>query len=626
MPGVFKIKIINKLSLLSLFISIIVIGNIYIKYSSNYVMSWDVYGYYLYLPQAMIHNDLCLENDSVILSAREKYPVGPPFYQRAKSELGYWVIKYPLGMNYLYLPAFLTGHAIAYIADYKMDGFSKPYENSMWVLCFISIIAGLIYVRKILLHIFDDRVSAIALMLIALGTNYLSTVTLSVAMPHNFLFTLFALSLWNTIKWWETNKIKYAILIGVFLGISIAARFTSAIFIIIPVFWGVKLSWADIWKRIVFIFSKKIKHFLTIGVLTVLFFVPQMIYWKVYSGQWIYDSYQNPGEGLDLLSPRTMNFLFSYRKGWLLYTPIMVFAFIGLFSIRKKRNDLLFPVLLFIIVNIWVLSSWTTWWYGESFSQRPVIDSYPLMALILGFFIDGLFRSGKLIKWSGIVLLFITMSFTLFQNWQYNRGIIEGSRMTKDYYWAVFGKTQFEPALDSLLFVKVGADEVEVLKNESDYDRKILCNYSFDGFDEYWDPLRYDTTKFVTPRMSFRLDENVNFSPDFRMPSSAFMNGDHAWIRASVWVYPTEDVIRKPVWLVITFLHDGKCYKYFASDKASSQMIPDQWNNIKADYLIPMIRNERDELQIYVWSQAGQKAYIDNMKVFVYSPKQRAEE
>ena len=79
-----------------------------------------------------------------------------------------------------------------------------------------------------------------------------------------------------------------------------------------------------------------------------------MIYWKIYAGTFIYDSYQNPGEGLDLMSPHTFSFLFSYQKGWLLYTPLMIFAFMGLIWVRKKKREMLFPLVLFLLVNIWV--------------------------------------------------------------------------------------------------------------------------------------------------------------------------------------------------------------------------------------------------------------------------------
>lgn len=614
-------KIADKYSLLALVFSLLIIGNIYLKYSYNYVMSWDVYGYYLYLPQTIIHNDLGMENDSIIIYARETYPISTTFYQRAKSDLGKWVIKYPVGMAYIYLPAFLSGHLLAYLTCYELNGFSPPYEDTMFLLCFISIVIGLIFVRKILLHYFNDITTSLCLLLIALGTNYLSTVTLSVAMPHNFLFTLFAINLWLTIKWWESFKLKYAVLLGIFIGISVAARFTSAIFIIILLFWDVSFSYKAIKDRLVLIFTKRILQFSIIGLIVFLLFLPQMIYWKIYAGTFIYDSYQNPGEGLDLMSPHTFSFLFSYQKGWLLYTPLMIFAFMGLIWVRKKKREMLFPLVLFLLVNIWVLSSWTTWWYAESFSQRPMVDSYPLMALLLGFFVEGVMGLRRWLKTIFISLVIFLLFFQLFQNWQFNRGIINASRMTKDYYWKVIGKTKYDPSLDNLLLIQRPFDGNEKFSNENEYDKKILCNYTFDTYDEYWNFSYFDSTQFVSPNLSFRMDSSQIYSPDYHTPSCSFMKSDHAWIRVSAWVYPTEDLIQKPVWLIITFLHKTKCYKYFGSDKQSSELIPNQWNYICVDYLTPNIRNPKDELQVYFWSLKGQTVYIDNMKVFAFTPK-----
>ncbi|MCB0815419.1 MAG: hypothetical protein KDB87_19920, partial [Flavobacteriales bacterium] len=84
--------------------------------------------------------------------------------------------------------------------------------------------------------------------------------------------------------------------------------------------WG-KLQW--VWEH-----QRKVLVALVLGGLPPVLLL--LSYWKVYGGAWIFDSYQNPGEGLDLFYPHLHRFLFSFRKGWFIYTPLMLVAAAGL--------------------------------------------------------------------------------------------------------------------------------------------------------------------------------------------------------------------------------------------------------------------------------------------------------
>jgi hypothetical protein len=87
-----------------------------------------------------------------------------------------------------------------------------------------------------------------------------------------------------------------------------------------------------------------------------------MVYWKMYAGTFLYNTYNNPGEGLFLSWPHTMDFLFSFRKGWFIYTPVMILALIGLFLPSANRKGYFNAVLFFVLVNIYILSCWSNWW------------------------------------------------------------------------------------------------------------------------------------------------------------------------------------------------------------------------------------------------------------------------
>ena len=96
------------------------------KPQTEATLSWDVMGYYLYLPAALIYKDLkTLSFKDDIL--KEYHPTSS-FYQAFPYTNGNYVMKYPIGMAILYFPFFLIAHFLAGLLDYPTDGFSLPYQ------------------------------------------------------------------------------------------------------------------------------------------------------------------------------------------------------------------------------------------------------------------------------------------------------------------------------------------------------------------------------------------------------------------------------------------------------------------------------------------------------------------
>jgi hypothetical protein len=61
------------------------------------------------------------------------------------------------------------------------------------------------------------------------------------------------------------------------------------------------------------------------------------------------------------------------------------------------------------------------------------------------------------------------MGLSIFQSFQYFEGIIDNERMTKDYYWSVFGRTSADQLDRSLL---------EIDRNDVNWNQSILANHS----------------------------------------------------------------------------------------------------------------------------------------------------
>ncbi len=573
------------------------------------IISWDVYGYYLYLPQTFIHGDLGLDNFDTVTHALNSNVESATFYQAAVAESGNWVMKYPMGLAIFYFPFFLIGLLVSWIGGYPVDGFALPSQYSMTLGSVFYMCLGLWLTTKILSRFFSDRTAGIAILAMVFGTNYYQIHTGSHCMPHIYLFAGYAVLIWFTIRWYETKKIKLALGIGLVIGLLTLSRPTELMSVIIPMFYGIK-SLDHIGQRLIGAL-KYFKHILLMGLGVVIMLLPQLIYWKVYAGSWLYDSYNNPGEGLDLLDPNLFNFLFSYRKGWLLYTPMMFLSLIGIvWAIRSKR-PWLWATVLFTICYIYVSSCWSSWWYATSFSQRTMVQAYPLLIIPIAYFIED-FRKGigkRLLLFFGVIAL---IGLNIFQTVQYHRGIIDASRMTEKYYWKVFLDLSPEPGADKYLLVNRSTTTIEDISAfQTDYycyssQYLIDQNGAFKGYPE----LKSGHFSTVLPGQ---------VSAKYEMAFSDLSTKDHAWIIVTGKVHSSANLLNQTT-VTSTFAHKNKAYKYRVQGLDSYITKEEKdFKEFSIMYLTPEIRSESDPFQFYMINNSEQDTLtLFDVKVDVY--------
>ena len=593
---------------------LILVAYLFVNGLDRFIISWDTFGYYLFLPQGILHGDLGLQNFEPISYALESQVQTSTFYQASKAETGHWVIKYPMGMAFFYLPFFFIGLFISWLGHFEMNGYSLPFQYAIVVGSVIYMLLGIWLLRKILKHFFSEAVTSITMLLIIFGTNYLQIHTTSHGMPHVYLFTAYAALIWSTIQWYEKRKIGYAVLIGFLIGLMTISRPTEFLAILIPVLYGITspVSLLHRIKRI----NKYYKHMLAASIVGALVILPQLIYWKIFAGKWIYNSYNNPGEGLDILSPNTIDFLFSFRKGWLIYTPIMVFALVGIFFVKRSKTNWFFPFILFTTAYIYVSSCWSAWWYATSFSQRTMVQVYPLLALSLGYFISFIIK-GKKRRLFFIVLL-VVGGLNIFQIWQYRMGIIDGSRMTERYYWLVFGQTKLNKEWDKFLLVK----------------RSVTDQESFKIFQECYTVnttyyLNHNAVKYV-PGNSFNANNTVKMnpnrpSPKFEMKFRDLTLKDHAWIHVTGKLTSSGNL--DDLMITNTFTHQLKAYKY-KKEGAKEYLNPSKGDTtvFHIMYLTPEIRTINDTYQFYLKNESKHDTIsVSELTIDVYQKKNSCE-
>ncbi len=411
-------------------------------------ISWDVSGYYLYLPAVFIYGDV--KELAFADSMLTKYGYGSEV-GAIRHPGGNRVIKYSSGQALQFLPWFLLGHLGAKTLGYPPDGFSLPYQFALSMGSLLLALLGLWLLRSILLRYFPDRVVAVVLLLIALGTNYFEYSAFHGALTHNWLFTLYTLLLYCTIRFYEKPGWLFAAVIGLWVGWAALTRPTDIVSALIPLAWGLD-SRAAIRERL-HLWRQHLPKLALAVVLAIAIGFIQLAYWKYVSGDWLVYSYQD--QGFSWLRPHVLNGLFSYRAGWLVYSPVMVFALLGFLPLAKQQHRLFRPILAFCLLYAYITFAWDIWWYGGSIGQRALIQSYPVWAFPLAAFVQWLFGQKRVfgVVGAGLAILFVAYNFWLTHQ-AHHGGLFKAGEMTKAYFWKILGKMEVEDDAVKLLDAK----------------------------------------------------------------------------------------------------------------------------------------------------------------------------
>ena len=417
-------------ALLLIMASILAVFTFYNLWKENRI-TLDVPSYYTYLPAFIIHQDPELN----FIDADPDYYEGKIWYYRIEN--GRKLIKHPMGISVALSPFFIAGHLLAKISNANEDGYSLPYQNSVSIGVFIYLITGLYFLRKLLLIYFDDKITALTLLAVVMGTNLLWYSTFELLMPHAVSFSLICISVYTFIKWIATQKSMYLFYFAVAFGLSLLIRQLAITFILFFLVYGI-LAKGGIKIFIQFI-SSNIKNITLAAFITLAIVSLQLFYWRYVTGQWFYDPYV--GEHFVFFENKMWQFLFGFRKGLFIYFPLLLFFIIGLIYYFRKDKAIFYSVLTVFVVSVFIFSSWWAWSYGISRGVRPMIDYYPVMAIPLAAGIN-MFYKRKALRIVLFIIFPLLILLNLFQTWQYKNGLIHFDNMTRAAYFKGFLQTE----------------------------------------------------------------------------------------------------------------------------------------------------------------------------------------
>lgn len=409
--------------------TIILIGILLLFSSANinwgnnrwqHIIKADGKGYYAWLPAIFIYNDVNFGFFDKI--EKQKYFKEELFYDYRVNINNKTSNKYFLGTAILQMPFFLTAHLITKLTKNDADGYSKWYAIFINVAAIFYALAALFFSNKLLKNFgIKDINRCITLIIMAFSTNLFYYVVGEPAMSH--IYSFFCITSFCYYVSQLKNQKKAIYISAILFGIIVLIRPINAIIILfIPFLFSDFLNFRNT-------LLSTLKNIILPAFIFFVIVSIQPAFYYFQTGHFLPDTY--PDEHFNFLRPQIIMFLFSFKKGLFLYSPIFILSTMGFYFLYFKNKFHFYYLLFYCCFLIYILSSWWNWWYGGSFSSRVILDYQIIFVLLFALCLENLNKKLKPVYISIAVIFLILCQI---QTYQYRYYIIHWENMNKELY------------------------------------------------------------------------------------------------------------------------------------------------------------------------------------------------
>lgn len=293
--------------------------------------------------------------------------------------------------------------------NFENSGYELTYQIGLGIFNIYLSLAGFLFLYLFLRSFFSKKISLTTIIFLFGATNLLYYISFEPLNSHIPSFFLSAL-LFYYLEKQKKFSIKDAFFAGLITGFAALVRTQDFLLFLIPA------------GYIYIHFSKKPDSLITLYpiFLSGIFigFIPQIYYWKVVFDTFWKSPYIN--YGFSLLKPKPYYVLFNLHNGLFSTTPILLFSFVFLILYLKKNKLISGISLIYFLIQLVVVSSYSMYYQFDSYAIRMLITTYPLLSLGLSNLIDSLSRKIGYQKLVLIGLLFILMNIYLIFNFLNN--------------------------------------------------------------------------------------------------------------------------------------------------------------------------------------------------------------
>ncbi len=566
------------------------------------IINSDGRGYYAYLPASIIFHDFKFNYFfDGSLNLPKDYTSNFLFYID-----GNYVIKYPVGVAIMLIPFFIVAIIFSFIFQFPIDGYSFFFQifESLAAITYVTLAIILLY-RLLRKYDIQQNIAAIIVIGIVFATNLTHYTVLEPSLSHAFSFVCVVAFLWCLNLFSTSTSYSYWYFACCLLGLIILIRPVNGVIVLFaPFLFNTVKRFVEFLGHV---FKNKINAIFGIVLASLVIFLQPLV-WYLQTGHFYVWTYVREGFNWD--NPQFFNLLFSYRKGWFVYTPFMFLIIPGLIAMLfHKQWFKAFISILFWSGALYIISSWGCWYYGGSFGQRPLIDFYGPAALTIAAF----FTSIKPTPWKVLlVTVAILIPLNLIQSYQVYSNILHYDSMNKEKYWKVFLKTSNKYRW--ILFNNPHNNPPLDIKNKI---KQAFFN-DFEGCPSDWQNCRFDDVSVLalSGNHVIKLDSEHGFSPKLNWHFNSSKDSINQ-ITILGW-YPTNQRNIDQSSLVISIDENGQTSfkKEMQINKLKSINSENEWTEFRIDLPFDNKELKPADLTLYFYNNSNLEFWIDDIGVY----------
>jgi hypothetical protein len=568
------------------------------------IIDGDGGGYYSWLPTVFHYKTTDFTKVFEYEKAHKSLSYDGHYFHRHGDVL---INKYFLGTALLISPFYLMATMYSSILGMPTDGYNILYQFAVALSAAFYLIIGLFATTKLLrLFNFEKYIALMVIIVLFFGTNLFYYAMLHPSHSHVYSFAAISVFLLFSRRFFLSFRIIDLMYAAVSFGLVILIRPTNLMILgAVPFIAGsnetLKSAFQLLKKKWYYAFLAIIFLMLIVGI--------QFVFNIIQTGSLFVWSYKN--EGFDFLHPHFFGFLFGFKKGFFIYTPLMLAIFPAFFLIYRKSKYSFYTLTCFFIIAIFILSSWWNWFYGDSFGMRSMIDFYPLLAILLAFTID------KIVSAKPGFILFLLVSFLLIgfnqlQTYQYYKGILHHDSMSLEKYRYVFLKTG-EKYKDI-----IGSDIEPLFITPTQIDELVFFSDMEKAMPDFTENGIIETTMAFSGSRAASMNEKLEFSPTLVLGNDRLIQTESpVYVEVSLKYNLLEPLVDNRA-LVVYAATNKKSqvvfYKTFRLLQLPSGEI-NSWNEANFGFKVSAWDKDLAQVKVYVWNPAKYKFLIDDMEV-----------
>lgn len=572
------------------------------------IVDGDGSGYYAYLTTVFVHGT----TDFTKVYEFEKSHRGLDYLAHYfHSYNGVLINKYFLGTALLILPFYLLAWLYSLITGMPPDGYNFLFQYAVALAAAFYCSVGLLFINRTLRSFGISKwLSLLSMITILAGTNLFYYTFMHPSHSHVYSFAAVSVFVYYARSFFIKPERKQLFLTALSFGLVVLIRPTNAMVLMgIPFIAGSR----DYFMQGVNFLKSNRTMLLVAVLLSVLVIAFQLVFNLIQTGQLLIWSYQH--EGFYFLHPSLFSFLFSYRKGFFVYTPMFLLIVPSLIFLFRNNRFQFWSFSLFMLLLFYILSSWWNWFFGDSFGMRALIDYFPLLMIPVVLMVKRIRLNGIALK-GMLVFIVLAITLNLIQTYQYQRHIIHPDSMTKEKYWYVFLKT-------AKVYEDVFGGFIEPVYQHPVPSDNLVFNNDFEANYAHWSTDgRSEIADAWSGKSIARMGNGTIYSPTLILDNAALSLANEAlYVTASVMYReksPNAVSDALLVYAVTNRQNNLVFYKTFKIKQMPDNEV-DVWRKADFGFKVPAWDDQVQQVKIYVWQQKEDVFELDdfNIKCFL---------